>query len=165
LTACVIVDERKKLIKMKQLTFEEIKGFSKDKQKKFKTANSRVKNNIIETDGVIVIGKMKTIKNALVVMIAISEYKDNKKWPNLDRDTNNFKSIFKQELNYEFVCNEEPKMNKKDVNEFLADLISTHKLHKNKKEYDALIMIINEHGDEEVILVTSEGNSIPINIY
>ncbi|ETO01809.1 hypothetical protein RFI_35630 [Reticulomyxa filosa] len=190
--------ERKKLIKMKQLTFEELlcqchhclepKDFQKINKENLKLQIVDVKNNIIETDEVvmgefknkeptfkitlipsqqIVIGKTKTIKNALVVMIAISEYKDSKKWPNLenvkDRDTNNFKSIFKQELNYEFVCNEEPEMNKEDVNEFLADLISTHKLHKNKKEYDALIMIISGHGDEEDVLVTSEGNSIPIN--
>ncbi|ETO02319.1 hypothetical protein RFI_35117, partial [Reticulomyxa filosa] len=42
-------------------------------------------------------------------------------------------------------------------------LIVTHKLHKNKEEYDALIMIINGYGDEEDVLVTSEGNFIPIN--
>ncbi|ETN99528.1 hypothetical protein RFI_37942, partial [Reticulomyxa filosa] len=82
-------------------------------------------------------------------MIAISEYEDNKKWRNLesakDDDINNFKYIFEQELNYEFVCNEEPKMNKDDVNEFLATLIVNH---KNKKQYDALIIIISGHGNE-----------------
>ncbi|ETO06657.1 hypothetical protein RFI_30734, partial [Reticulomyxa filosa] len=115
LTACVIVDERKKLIKMKQLTFEELlcqchhclepKDFQKINKENLKLQIVDVKNNIIETDEIvmrefkskeptfkitwtssqqIVIGKTKTIKNALVVMIAISKYKDNKKWPNLE---------------------------------------------------------------------------------
>ncbi|ETO02744.1 hypothetical protein RFI_34669, partial [Reticulomyxa filosa] len=102
------------------------------------------------------VGKAKLIKNALIVMIAISEYEDNKKWPNLesskDTDINNFRYIFKEELKYEFECNKEHKMNKDDVNQFLADLISSHKLHKNKNQYDALIIIISGHGDEGDVL-------------
>ncbi|ETN97973.1 hypothetical protein RFI_39549 [Reticulomyxa filosa] len=83
-------------------------------------------------------GKAKSINNALVIMIAISEYEDNKKWANLEK------------LNYELVCNEKPKMNKDDVEEFLTDLKVSHKLHTNKNQYDALIIIISGHGVKEM---------------
>ncbi|ETO35972.1 caspase-1, partial [Reticulomyxa filosa] len=36
------------------------------------------------------------------------------------------------------------------------------KLHKNKKQYDALIIIISGHGDEGDVLVTSDGEYLPI---
>ncbi|ETO35881.1 hypothetical protein RFI_01181 [Reticulomyxa filosa] len=46
----------------------------------------------------IIFGKTKTIKNALVILIAISEYDDNNKWKNLknvkEKDVKNFKLIF-----------------------------------------------------------------------
>ncbi|ETO12705.1 hypothetical protein RFI_24670 [Reticulomyxa filosa] len=170
LKAYVIIDEIKKLIKMKVLTFEELlrqshyclelKHFQKMSNEYLKIQLVDMNDNIIESDEFVkkefernepifkilwtplqqslIIGKAKVIKNALVIMIAISEYEDNKKWPNLenakDIDINNFKYIFEQELNYEFVCNKEPKMNKDDINEFLTDLIASHKLHKNKKQ-------------------------------
>ncbi|ETO25639.1 hypothetical protein RFI_11496 [Reticulomyxa filosa] len=196
--AYVIIDESKKLIKMKILTFEELlrqshnclelKHFQKMRDKHLKLELINMKDNIIESDEAVkrefenneptfkilwnplqqplVIGKTKAIKNALVVMIAISEYEDNNKWPNLesakDIDINNFKYIFEQELHYEFVYNEESKMNKDDVNEFLAELVFNHKLHKNKNQYDALIMIISGHGDEGDVLVTSDGKYVSI---
>ncbi|ETO11667.1 hypothetical protein RFI_25707, partial [Reticulomyxa filosa] len=198
LTACVIVDERKKLIKMKELSFEELlrqshnclelKHFQKMSNEYLKMQLVDMEGNVVGSDESVtkafkrdepsfkvlwiplqqplIIGKTKTIKNALVVMIAISEYVDNKKWPNLesikDTDISNFKSVFKQELNYEFICNDKPKMNKEDVHEFLTDLMTYHKLYKNKKQYDALIMIISGHGKVGDVLVTSEGDTISI---
>ncbi|ETN98240.1 hypothetical protein RFI_39270 [Reticulomyxa filosa] len=114
----------------------------------------------------IIIGKTKTIKNALVIMIAISEYTDNKKWSNLenakDIDINNFKSIFGQELNYEFVYNKKPKMNKEDVQEFTDEIFINFKLRRNLNKYDALIVIISGHCDEGDVLVTSDGKYLPI---
>ncbi|ETN99545.1 caspase-7 (C14 family), partial [Reticulomyxa filosa] len=134
--------------------------------KEFENNEPTFKIRWISLQQPLMIGKAKSIKNALVIMIAISEYEDNKKWPNLesakDTDINNFKYIFEQELNYEFVCNKEPKMNKDDVNEFLVDLIAGHKLHKNKKQYDALIIIISGHGDEGDVLVMSDGEYLSI---
>ncbi|ETO12077.1 hypothetical protein RFI_25300, partial [Reticulomyxa filosa] len=110
--------------------------------------------------------RTKTIKNAIVIMIAISEYNDNDKWKNLknvrDIDVINFQQLFEQELKYEFVCNKESKMDKEDVQEFLNHLITNHTLHKNKKQYDAMIMIISGHGDDGDVLVTSDGKNIPI---
>ncbi|ETN99195.1 caspase-1, partial [Reticulomyxa filosa] len=49
-----------------------------------------------------------------------------------------------------------------DVNEFLTALAFNHKLHKNKKQYDALIIIISGHGNEGDVLVTSDGEYLPI---
>ncbi|ETO15543.1 hypothetical protein RFI_21820 [Reticulomyxa filosa] len=166
--AYIIIDERKKLIKMKELTFEELlrqsynclelKHFQKMRNEFFKMQLVDMKNNIIESDEFvkkefenneptfeiiwtllqpITTGRTKIIKNALVIMIAISEYIDQNAWVNLDsvkdNDINNFKSIFSQELNYTFICNKKSKMNKEDVYEFLTDLVAKHKLHKNKK--------------------------------
>ncbi|ETO00112.1 caspase-7 (C14 family), partial [Reticulomyxa filosa] len=99
-------------------------------------------------------------------MIAISEYTNNDEWSNLesakDTDINNFKSIFGQELNYEFVYNKEPKMNKEDVQEFIDDVFTNFKLRRNLNKYDALIMIISGHGDEGDVLVSSDGKYLPI---
>ncbi|ETO19405.1 hypothetical protein RFI_17817 [Reticulomyxa filosa] len=47
----------------------------------------------------IILGKTKTIKNTLVIMIAISEYDDN----NMEKSYKYFKQLFEQELNYEIV--------------------------------------------------------------
>ncbi|ETO04643.1 caspase-8 precursor [Reticulomyxa filosa] len=109
--------------------------------------------------------KIKIIKNAFVLMIAISKYND-KKWKNLSsvkkKDVKNFKGLFKRELNYKFVCNEEHSMSKTDVQKFLTEQTCKHKLHKNEKEYDALIIIICGHGDAGNVLVTSEGENISI---
>ncbi|ETO00048.1 hypothetical protein RFI_37412, partial [Reticulomyxa filosa] len=107
----------------------------------------------------------KVIKNALVVMIAISEYTDNRIWSNLPdvrENIENFKRLFKDELHYTFVCNENAVMNKKDVFVFLTDVIMTHKLYKNTNNYDALIMIISGHGDKGDALIASDGSEISI---
>ncbi|ETO32222.1 hypothetical protein RFI_04895, partial [Reticulomyxa filosa] len=107
----------------------------------------------------------KVIKNALVAMIAISEY-DNKEWENLpnvkEKDIKHFRELFKDELNYEFVCNKEPKMDKQDVQAFLSKLIYKYKLYKNSCNYDALIMIISGHGDKQDVLITSDGQKISV---
>ncbi|ETO14405.1 hypothetical protein RFI_22965, partial [Reticulomyxa filosa] len=101
------------------------------------------------------------IKNALVVMIAISEYNTEcENLPNVkEKDIKHFRELFKDELNYKFVC-KEPKMDKQDVQEFLVNLM--YKLLKNLSNYDALILIICGHGDAGNALVTSEGESISI---
>ncbi|ETO04845.1 hypothetical protein RFI_32551 [Reticulomyxa filosa] len=123
----------------------------------------------------VTIEKKKTIKNALVIMIGISEYTNNKNWCNLpgvkEDNTENFKQLFEQELNYTFVCNPSPSMTKEDVQDFMDRVIIDHGLRKNTKKYDGLIMIICGHGDqgdegdegdEGDVLVTSDGGSIPI---
>ncbi|ETO02501.1 hypothetical protein RFI_34929, partial [Reticulomyxa filosa] len=195
LTAYVIVDERKMSIKMKELTFDELfcqictclepKYLLKINNEPFKMQLVDMKNNTIESDEDVrkefkngdplfkllwvpkieKIGKIKTIKNALVVMIAISEYCDNKMLCNLpnvrEKDVKNFREVFKQELNYEFVCNEEFKMNKEDIDEFLENVIVNHKLYKNKRNYDALIITILGHGEGDA-LVTSDGEHVPV---
>ncbi|ETO20793.1 hypothetical protein RFI_16424, partial [Reticulomyxa filosa] len=197
LKAYVIKDKSKKLIKMEELTFKELlrqsyhcletNDFQKINDENLKLQLVDMKDNIIRSDEDLkrefkpcestfkicwvpvqpMIGKTKIIKNALVVMIAISEYTDNTKWHNLPnvkkKDIKNFTKLFKQELKYKFVCNKEAKMNKEDVNEFLANLTVTHKLHKNEKKYDALIMIISGHGDKGDVLVTSDGKNMSIN--
>ncbi|ETO33296.1 hypothetical protein RFI_03810, partial [Reticulomyxa filosa] len=108
----------------------------------------------------------KIIKNPLVVMLVISKYKYNRKWPNLqhskDTDINNFRHIFQQELNYKFVCNTKTKMNKQDVHTFLNGVIFNYKLYQNTDNYDALILIISGHGDKGNVLVSSNGEYIPI---
>ncbi|ETO02785.1 hypothetical protein RFI_34627 [Reticulomyxa filosa] len=104
-----------------------------EQQKKFEEKNKQMndnkeeqKENIIESDEVLefesnkstfkipwlqYLPKTKTIKNALVMMIAIK-------------------------LNYEFECNKSPQMTKTDVQSFLAELVVSHKLHKNTNKYD-----------------------------
>ncbi|ETO01151.1 hypothetical protein RFI_36289, partial [Reticulomyxa filosa] len=71
-----------------------------------------------------IIEKHKIIKNALVVMIGISEYMDNKKCglSNVKNDVKNFKELFEQELNYEFVYSQSPQMTKEDVQIFMDRL-------------------------------------------
>ncbi|ETN97211.1 hypothetical protein RFI_40320, partial [Reticulomyxa filosa] len=148
LTAYVKVDERKVLIKMKELTFEELfrqahnclewKDIQKMRNEHVKLDLTNMKDNIIESDKdvkkefkksqpsfkiiwtpfhPIICGKTKTIKNALVMMIAISEYNDNLKWPdlpNVKEDVKNFRQLFKKELSYEFERNKSPQMTKTD---------------------------------------------------
>ncbi|ETO12158.1 hypothetical protein RFI_25219, partial [Reticulomyxa filosa] len=194
LLAHVMVGEIKKEIKMKELTFKELlrqsyccleaTDFQKINDENLKIHLVDMKDNILESDRDVekefesneplfkirwtpIIGKTKKIKNALIVMIAISEYEDNDKWCNLesvkDEDITNFKYIFEQELNYKFVCNEKPKMNKEDVQEFIDKLFIDFKLRRNLNNYDAFIMIISGHGDENDVLVTSEGDTMSIN--
>ncbi|ETO31119.1 hypothetical protein RFI_06001 [Reticulomyxa filosa] len=198
LTAYVIVDERKKEIKVKRLTFEELvcqsyyclewKDFQKMRNENLKLELSDVKDNIIESDEKVkkefesneptfkilwtpyqrpaIIGKTKTIKNALVIMIAISEYMDNTMWRNLpnvkEKDITNFKQLFEQELNYEIVCNLSSNMTKQDVQSFLFELVTNYQLHKNPHKYDGLIVIICGHGDNGNMLVTSDGKYVSI---
>ncbi|ETN98091.1 hypothetical protein RFI_39426, partial [Reticulomyxa filosa] len=92
-----------------------------------------------------------TIKNALVILIAISEYDDNNKWKNLknvkEKDIKNFKQLFKQELDYEMVCNPSPKMTKDDVDEFIEQVKFNFKLRKNTSKYDGIIIIVCGHGE------------------
>ncbi|ETO16671.1 hypothetical protein RFI_20668, partial [Reticulomyxa filosa] len=149
------MDETKKLIKMKELTFEELlhqayiclesKAFQKINNENLKLQLVDMKNNIIESNEAVkkefesneptfkivwisfqqpaIFGKTKTIKNALVILIAISEYEDNNIWKNLknvkEKDIKNFKQLFEQELNYEIVYNPSPKMTKEDIQDFM----------------------------------------------
>ncbi|ETO20143.1 hypothetical protein RFI_17076 [Reticulomyxa filosa] len=192
LTAYVIVNERKISIKMKELTFEELlhQIHTYLKLEHFQMDNNflkiqliDMKNNIVKSDEAvrkeferaepsfglrwnpILIEKIKPIKNALVVMITISEYCDNEIWcnlPNVQKDADNLRQLFEQELKYEFVHNKEFKMNKEDVAEFLEDVTIKHELAKNKRKYDALTIIILGHGDKRDALITSEGAYFPI---
>ncbi|ETO13039.1 hypothetical protein RFI_24336, partial [Reticulomyxa filosa] len=173
----VIVDEKPTKIIMRNLTFEELfrqiynnlewkclREMS-DKDQKLELADSN--DEIIKSDEMvrrefenneplfkvlwspIRIGKIKIIKNALVIMIAIN--------------VENFRQLFEQNLGYEFVCNTNFKMNKEDVKEFLIELITSRELVKNKQKYDALIVIVSGHGDKEDVLITSDGKKTQIN--
>ncbi|ETO19696.1 hypothetical protein RFI_17534 [Reticulomyxa filosa] len=188
--------EKKKLIRMKKLTFEELlhqsyycleaKHFQKMNNENVKLQLVDMKNNIIETDEdvmkefenseptykiawisfqrPVILGKVKTIKNALVILIAISEYDNNNKWKNLknvkEKDITNFKQLFEQEMNYEMVCNPSPKMTKDDVDEFIEQTKFNFKLRKNTSQYDGLIIIICGHGEDGNMLVASDGKYI-----
>ncbi|ETO07888.1 hypothetical protein RFI_29501 [Reticulomyxa filosa] len=196
--AYIIVNQEKKLIKMKELTFEELlrqayfclpsKDFQKINNRNLRLQIMDMKDNIIESDATVkgefeknkpsfkimwvsfqpllTTGKTKTIANALVVMIAISEYNDDTKLKNLrnvkEKDISNFKQLFKQELNYEFVCNESSKMTKQDVQEFMDQLIINFKLRRNANNFDGLIMIICGHGDDGNVFITSDGKLVSI---
>ncbi|ETN98778.1 hypothetical protein RFI_38709, partial [Reticulomyxa filosa] len=149
-TAYVIIDERKKVIKMKELSFEELlfqanhclesKDFQKIYNENLKLQLADMRNNIIESDKDVMkefesneptfkiiwafqLGKTKIIRNALVMLIAISEYDDNNTWKYLknvkEKDVKNFKQLFEQELNYEMICNPYPKMTKNEIDEFI----------------------------------------------
>ncbi|ETO10778.1 hypothetical protein RFI_26599 [Reticulomyxa filosa] len=197
LTAYVIMDKRKELIKMKELTLEELfrqahdclewkdlqkmgngnlkleltdmKGkiieSDEDVKKKFESNNPEFKI-ILTTFQPLLIGKTKTIKNALVIIIAISEYDDNDKWKNLknvrEKDITNFKQLFEQVLNYEIVCNPSPKMTRGDILDFIDQVILNFRLRKNTKEYDGLILTICGHGENENMLVASDGKHVSI---
>ncbi|ETO32983.1 hypothetical protein RFI_04124 [Reticulomyxa filosa] len=192
------MDEREKLIKMKELTFEELlrqcyncldsKHFQKINNENLKLQLIDIKNNIIESDEAMkkefesneptfkitwisfqqpaALGKIKTIKNPLVILIAISEYDDNNTWKNLknvkEKDINNFKQLFEQELNYEVVFNPSPRMAKGDFQDFMDRIILNFELRKNTKKYDGLVLIICGHGENGNMLVASDGKYISI---
>ncbi|ETO22535.1 caspase-3 [Reticulomyxa filosa] len=195
--AYVILDERKKSIKMKELTFEELlrqshsclewKDFQKMRNDNLKIELTDMKDNIIESDEAVkkefesneptfkiiwtscqqpvILGKTKTIKNAFVIIIAISEYGNNE-WKNLknvkEKDIQNFKQLFGQELNYEIVCTPSSKMTKSDVDEFMDQIKISFKLRTNNNKYDGLIVIICGHGDSGNMLVASDGKYVSI---
>ncbi|ETO31606.1 hypothetical protein RFI_05515 [Reticulomyxa filosa] len=196
LIAYLIVDERKELIRMKELTFEELlrqshnclelRHFQEMKNGRLRLELVNIVDDIIESDEDVkkefeneeptfkiiwtsfqqtIIGKTKTIKNALVIMIAISEYIDNTTWCNLpnvkEKDITNFKQLFEQELKYDVVCNQSSKMTKQDVQSFLIKLIANSELHENTHKYDGLIIIICGHGDDGNI-VASDGKLVSI---
>ncbi|ETO02493.1 hypothetical protein RFI_34937, partial [Reticulomyxa filosa] len=192
--AYIIVDETKKLIKMNNLTLQELthqslscmnlQSFKKMQQENFTFELADMKDNIINSDEavqqsfamdepsfkilwkLIVNGKYKTIKNAVVVMITISEYIDNTKWPNIPnlkkKNARNYQQIFREELNYQFMSNKHPKMQKRSVQSFLAKFAAKYKLHDSSHEYDGLIIIICGHGENGNMLVASDGKSLSI---
>ncbi|ETO05378.1 hypothetical protein RFI_32016, partial [Reticulomyxa filosa] len=122
LTAYVMMDKNKKLIKMKELTFEEIfrqthnflewKDLQKMKNENTKFELFNMKNNMIESDETV----RKNFENA--------------------------------EPSFQLLWTPEIIGKTKTIKNALMDLKSRHKLHKNKKNYDALIMIISGHGDD-----------------
>ncbi|ETO07771.1 hypothetical protein RFI_29619, partial [Reticulomyxa filosa] len=111
-------------------------------------------------------GEKKIIRNALVMMIAISEYNEGLEWESLknvkDKDITNFKKLFEEELKYDFVCNDTPNMTQEDVKDYTESTIINKKLRKNINKYDGLIIIICGHGDDGNVLVTSEGKTVSI---
>ncbi|ETO24716.1 hypothetical protein RFI_12441 [Reticulomyxa filosa] len=135
-------------------------------KKEFKKNKPSFKLNWVSFQQSIIKGENKIIKNGLVIMIGISEYDKNMGWPNLrnvkEKDIINFKQLFKEELKYEFVCNESPKMTKEEVQDFMDQIIINYKLRKNINSYDGLIMIVCGHGDDGNVLVTSDGKYVSI---
>ncbi|ETO11795.1 hypothetical protein RFI_25583, partial [Reticulomyxa filosa] len=146
-TVDLIINNKKIPVKMRELTFVELlrqcydclenSDFENLKTKKLEVVRGANKQ-AVETDAdvlqaleqnelpfqviwtpiqPILTRKNRTIKNALVAMIGIGEYEDNKMWPNLEsvktQDIANFRSLFEKELKYDFVCNEKLKMQKK----------------------------------------------------
>ncbi|ETO20358.1 caspase-3 [Reticulomyxa filosa] len=104
---------------------------------------------------------VRVVRNALVAMIGISEYNEETGWCKLakvqEKDMANFKDMFENKLKYDFVCNQTPNMTKTDIHEFFEKLIKDKELQENKNSYDALIVILCGHGDDEDVLVTSDG--------
>ncbi|ETO20137.1 hypothetical protein RFI_17079 [Reticulomyxa filosa] len=133
-----------------------------DMMKEFETNEPTFKITWIPFQQLIVVGKTKAVTNALVIMIAINEYMDNKTLSNLpnvkEKDVINFSQLFGQKLNYDVVCNPSPKMTKQDVQSFLAKLIVNYELHENTRKYDGLIVIICGHGENGNTLVYIYGN-------
>ncbi|ETO24979.1 hypothetical protein RFI_12166 [Reticulomyxa filosa] len=156
---------RLELVNMKNDIIE----FDEDVKREFESGGPLFEINLVPFQPSIIIGKKKKIKNVLVIMIGISEYIDNERWPNLsgvkEDDTENFKQLFEQELNYTFVCNSSPKMTKENIQNFMNQVIIDHGLRNNTNKYDGLIMIFcgyGGRGDEGDVLVTSDGKYIPI---
>jgi len=106
----------------------------------------------------------KQVKNALVVMVGISEYQnpyhhlENVK----NKDVKNFRRVFEEEFKYKFVCTSNF-ITKSDLQDFFEiEVIYKHQLRKNTNKYDALIIIICGHGENNNSLVTSDGKQISI---
>ncbi|ETO04974.1 hypothetical protein RFI_32419, partial [Reticulomyxa filosa] len=161
----VMVDETSKSIIMNALTLEELiykiycscldlQHLKKMKQENLTFELVDMKDNIIDSDEAvkqafvsdetsykilwrpIINENHKIIKNPLVVMIAISEYIDNTKWPNIPNikdDVKNFKQLFEEELNYQFMCNSSPKMTKIDLQNLWIDYLLILKFVQMKK--------------------------------
>ncbi|ETO25447.1 hypothetical protein RFI_11690, partial [Reticulomyxa filosa] len=196
LTAYVTVDENKKLIRMGELTFKELlwqsyhcleaRDFQKINEENVKLQLMDEENNYVESDEDVkrefkrddptfhicwtpfqlITGKRKIIKNALVVMVAISEYTEDTMWrdlPNVQKeDSKNFEQLFKQELNYEMECNPHPSMTRQEIQDFIDQTIHKHDLVKNTKKYDGLIMIFCGHGEYENMFIASDGKRLSI---
>ncbi|ETO05944.1 hypothetical protein RFI_31453 [Reticulomyxa filosa] len=137
-----------------------------DVEKEFKNNKPTFKITWISFQHPVILGKTKIIKNALVIMIAISEYIDNTIWSNLPnvkrKDFENFKQLFEQELNYEMICNSSSNMTKDDVRDFMDGIILNFQLRKNTNKYDGLILVICGHGENGNMLVTSDGKHVSI---
>ncbi|ETO04902.1 hypothetical protein RFI_32494, partial [Reticulomyxa filosa] len=195
LGTCVMVGETSKSIILNDLTLEELiykihyscldlQHFKKMKQENLTFELVDMKENIIDSDEAvkqtfvsnensykilwrpIINEKHKIIKNPLVVMIAISEYIDNTKWPNIpnvkDEDVKNFKQLFEEELKYQFVYNLSPRMTKVALQAFIDRLFVDFEIRTNEKKYDGLIIIICGHGENGNRLVTSDGKNMSI---
>jgi len=108
------------------------------------------------------------MKNALVIMIGISEYeKPYSSLPSVkNKDILNFESIFENELNFKFVCNKNNSMTMKELFEYLdVQIINDLKLHQNIVGYDGIIIIFcgnGKYGKNGEEIVTSDGLSISI---
>ncbi|ETN97236.1 hypothetical protein RFI_40295, partial [Reticulomyxa filosa] len=122
--------EEKISIYLKELTLNELfrqccyyldeKGFTKLSKMKMDVVD--MNDNMIESDEDVMrvlklkdptfkltwthSGEKKIIRNALVMMIAISEYNEGLEWESLknvkDKDITNFKKLFEEELKYDF---------------------------------------------------------------
>ncbi|ETO04855.1 hypothetical protein RFI_32541 [Reticulomyxa filosa] len=186
----VQVNDKKVSIYLKELTLNELfrqccycldkKDFTKLSKMKMDVAD--MNDNIIESDEDVMkvlelkdptfkliwthSGEKIKIKNALVMMIAISEYNEGLEWKSLknvkDKDIANFKKLFEEELKYDFVCNDTPNMTQEDVKDYIESTILSKRLRKNINKYDGLIIIICGHGNDENVLVTSEGKTVSI---
>ncbi|ETO05055.1 hypothetical protein RFI_32340, partial [Reticulomyxa filosa] len=78
----------------------------------------------------------KVIKNALVAMIAVCEYKSFGELSAVKDELNDFQELFKKNLNYEFVHNEELYIDAKKIEDFTDNVAK--QLGENKNQYDAL---------------------------
>ncbi|ETO14774.1 hypothetical protein RFI_22594 [Reticulomyxa filosa] len=127
-----------------------------DKQQKEIPQNMKV--HLDDVKQYVTIGKIKIIKNALVIMIAVSEYdiKDVSSLPGVKKDIANFHEVFHNELGYTFVF-----LNYKMTVDNIECLVQILNSQKNLQEYDGLIVIICGHGLQDMLL-TSDGKYISI---
>ncbi|ETO16780.1 hypothetical protein RFI_20560 [Reticulomyxa filosa] len=127
-----------KELKIEELLFQshhclEWKHFQKMRDERLKIELINMKGNIIESDEV------------------VKKNKINKKWigsndlPLVNMKTTRNGPILKMPKTLISIILS-IYLDKDDVNEFLTALAFNHKLHKNKNQYDALIIIISGHG-------------------
>jgi len=103
------------------------------------------------------------IKNPLVIMLAISEYEEQNTVVNVwEKDLVNYQELFEGQLKYEFVCNESNKLTRNEAMDFIDNVILSKKLRDNENGYDAIVMIICGHGDNNDVLLTSDNDEISV---
>ncbi|ETO09050.1 hypothetical protein RFI_28337 [Reticulomyxa filosa] len=71
-----------------------------------------------------------------------------------ETDVTNFGKLFEQELKYEIICDQSPKMTKQDVQSLLARVVANYEFHKNTHKYDDIneALIAGENGLKQLLI-------------